>query len=293
MHWSFLFLIGLCVGSFLNVVIFRYLPDESFFCNLKKCNGRSKCLSCEKTLAWYELIPVVSFIAQFGHCRSCGAKISWQYPLVELAGGLAFLSPYYFWSHNYFQFISLDVFFLLFSAIWIGIFLIFTLIWAIDNKFFIIPDELNISLAVLGILLTAESGFYRHFSEFGQGSFVGNFAMLFGLRDNVWINHLAGGIVGLLIIGMIILVTRGKGMGIGDLKLAGALGLIFGWPDILFVIVFAFVIGSLYGIYLLIKRLKGFKDSVPFGPFLVLGSLTVIFFGQIILANYFKFFELM
>lgn len=311
MNPYFLFLIGLCAGSFLNVVIFRYFPEDGFFCNLKKClalpdlskgdNGRSKCMSCEKTLKWYELIPVVSFFAQVGRCRSCGAKISWQYPLVELAGGFTFLLPVYF-SNNFQSLISLatrdlakpdNSSFLILSAIWIAVFLIFVLIWAIDYKFYIIPDELNIFLAGLGILLVAENSFYKNFSEFGQGSFLGSFSMLFGFRGNIWMNHLLGAVIGLSIIGLIILITRGKGMGMGDLKLAGALGIIFGWPDTIFVLIFSFIIGSIYGIYLLIRRIKGFKDSVPFGPFLVLGSVALIFFGQNILTQYFKFFELL
>lgn len=117
--------------------------------------------------------------------------------------------------------------------------------------------------------------------------------MLFGFRENIWTNHLLGAVIGLLIIGLIIFITRGKGMGMGDLKLAIALGVIFGWPDIIFVLIFSFIVGSIYGVYLLIKRIKGFKDSVPFGPFLVLGSVTLIFFGQSILAWYFNFFELL
>lgn len=292
---SLLFLIGLCVGSFLNVLIFRYFPEKSLFCNVKKCVGRSKCMTCDKTLRWYELIPVVSFFAQVGRCRGCKAKISWQYPLIELAGGLAFLLPYYFKITPEFNslFIALPMYFWIFSALWVAIFSVFILTWAIDNKFFIIPDELNVFLAVLGILLVAENGFYGNFSQFGKGSFLAGFSMLFGLRQNIWVNHLFGALIGLVVIGLIILITRGRGMGVGDLKLAGALGIIFGWPDIIFVLAFSFIIGSLYGIYLLIKRIKGFKDSVPFGPFLVLGALTLFFFGQQILGYYFNFFELL
>jgi prepilin signal peptidase PulO-like enzyme (type II secretory pathway) len=250
-------------------------------------------MSCEKTLKWYELIPVVSFFAQIGRCRSCKAKISWQYPLVELAGGLVFLLPFYFLNHGSLFTVLSSSSFLIFSAIWVAIFMIFVLIWAIDRKFYIIPDELNIFLAALGVLLIAENSFFKNFSEFGQGSFLGSFSMLFGFRGNIWTNHLLGAIAGLAIVGLIIMITRGKGMGMGDLKLAGALGIIFGWPDIIFVLIFSFVIGSIYGIYLLIRRIKGFKDSVPFGPFLVLGSATLIFFGQDILMRYFKIFELL
>jgi leader peptidase (prepilin peptidase)/N-methyltransferase len=292
---TLLFLIGLAVGSFLNVVIFRYFPEDSFFCNIQKCNGRSKCMTCDRQLKWYELIPIVSFFAQFGHCRGCHSKISWQYPLVELAGGLTFLLPFYFRSLPGLSslFIANQLYFWIFSAIWISIFLVFILIWAIDREFGIIPDELNIFLAILGILLIAENAFYKNFSQFGSGSFLGSFSMLFGFRENIWINYLGAGLLGLVFIGLIVFLTRGKGMGIGDLKLAGALGLIFGWPDIIFVLIFSFIFGSVYGIYLLIKKAKSLKDSVSFGPFLVLGALTVIFFGQNILSVYFKFFNLM
>jgi prepilin signal peptidase PulO-like enzyme (type II secretory pathway) len=252
-------------------------------------------MTCNKTLKWYELIPVISFIAQLGRCRSCKAKISWQYPLVELAGGFIFLLPFYFKTIPGLNslFIISPIFFWLFSAIWISIFLVFLLIWIIDYKFYIIPDELNVFAGILGIMLIAENFFYKNFSQFGTGSFIGSFSMLFGFRSNIWLNHLLGALIGFLVIGLIILVTKGKGMGIGDLKFITALGLIFGWPDIIFVMAFAFIIGSIFGIYLLIKRIKGFKDSVPFGPFLILGSATLVFFGQTILSQYFKFFGLL
>ncbi len=294
MPWLLLFLIGLAIGSFLNVVAFRYFPEESFFCNIKKCTGRSKCRTCDKTLSWYELIPVVSFFAQLGRCRKCGSKISWQYPLVELAGGFTFLLPFYFKAVPELNsvFLNSPLFLWLFSALWISIFLVFILIWIIDYRFYIIPDELNIFAGILGILLIAENYFYNNFSQFGNGSFVGSFSMLFGFRQNIWTNHLLGMAIGFLVIGLIIFATRGKGMGFGDLKFITALGIIFGWPDVVFLLAFSFIIGSIFGIYLLIKRIKGFKDSVPFGPFLILGSLTLMFFGQYILSHYFKIFGL-
>ena len=116
--------------------------------------------------------------------------------------------------------------------------------------------------------------------------------MLFGFRENIWLNHLYGALLAFAVIGLIILITRGKGMGIGDLKLAVALGVIFGWPDIILILGLSFIIGSIYGVYLLIRKMKGLKDSVPFGPFLILGALSVFFFGHEILAHYFNFFSL-
>jgi prepilin signal peptidase PulO-like enzyme (type II secretory pathway) len=287
-----LFLIGLAIGSFLNVLVFRYFPDESLFCNVKKCNGRSKCMACDRTLRWYELIPIVSFFAQLGRCRGCKSKISWQYPLMELACGFVFLLPYFFKTIPELNniFFAQPAYFLIFNAIWILIFLSFVAIFAIDRKFYIIPDGLNIFLAGLGTLLVAENSFYANFSQFGKGSFLASFSMLFGARQDIWLNHFIGALVALVVIGSIILFTRGKGMGIGDLKFAVALGIIFGWPDIIFILAFSFITGSIFGIYLLLKRVKGLKDSVPFGPFLVLGALILMFFGQTILNFYFNIF---
>jgi prepilin signal peptidase PulO-like enzyme (type II secretory pathway) len=167
------------------------------------------------------------------------------------------------------------------------------LIWIIDYKFYIIPDELNILAGALGIVLIAENYFYKNFSQFGGGSFIGSFSMLFGFRQDIWLNHFIGALIGFLVIGLIIFVTKGRGMGIGDLKFIVALGLIFGWPDIIFLMIFAFIAGSIFGIYLLIKRIKGFKDSVPFGPFLIIGALILMFFGQNILGQYFEVFGLL
>lgn len=268
----FFFALGLVIGSFLNVVIFRYSPEHSLF-RLSNWRGRSHCQNCGSTLSWHELIPLISFLIQRGRCRHCGAGISWQYPLVEFLSGLIFLLPIYFTGIQ--------------GWIWLAAFLALLLIAAVDYRLYIIPDELNLVLAGLGALRVGLEYFYKIFGEL-QGSFLGNYALLFGLRQNVFINHLAGLAVGALIIGLIVAVTRGKGMGVGDLKLAGALGFLFGWPDIIFLLAFSFIIGSLASIFLLIRCLKGMKDIVPFGPFLVLGAAVLLFWGKPILDFYFS-----
>jgi len=283
LNFSALFIFGLIFGSFLNVVILRYKPDRSFFL-ITPISGRSHCMSCGKTLAWYELVPLFSFMIQLGKCRSCGNRLSRQYPIVELATGFIFLTPLYFFSP-----IIPDSLFIIQSVIWTSIFLVFLVLAAIDYHWFIIPDELNVLIAVLGSVRIALDDFYGEFGYF-TGAFVGNFSALFGLRENIWLNHLAGAAIGMAIIGLIIWGTKGRGMGWGDFKLAGALGILFGWPDIIFVVAFAFMIGAIYSLYVLASGEKGMKDSVPFGPFLVLGSLTLIFFGNDILRSYFGFF---
>ncbi len=178
----------------------------------------------------------------------CRKKLSWQYPLVELASGLAFLLPYYL-NFNW-----------VLSALWILILIIFILIWAIDFRLMVIPDELNILLAVLGLVLIDQT-------------------------SGLWWNHLAAAFLAAFSLGAIILISRGQAMGMGDLKLVAVLGLIFGWPNIVLVLALSFIIGAIVGLFLLALGKKKFKDAIPFGPFLILGSLTVLFFSQTIIEK--------
>lgn len=278
-----LFAFGLIIGSFLNVVIFRYKPEQSAF-SLFPLRGRSHCRSCGKTLSWYELIPLLSFLIQGGRCRSCKEKLSVQYPLIEFLTGLIFLTPLYFYNPQ------MPDYSIAAGILWTSAFIAFLVLAAIDYYWMIIPDELNLFIAAQGILRVLLEKNYSIFGDF-SGSFIGNFSGLFGLRNDIWLNHLGGGIIGLAFIGLIILLTRGRGMGMGDLKLAAALGILFGWPDIAFLLAFAFIIGSLYGAHVLWAGKKALKDSVPFGPFLILGAVTLIFFGRQILFAYFGLFS--
>lgn len=284
----FLFILGIVIGSFLNVISLRYSPEEGL--NFKKWLGRSHCMNCGKTLSWYELIPLISFFLQKGKCRNCKRLLSWQYPLVELVGGLIFLFPLY--SISNFQFPISNYYFLFSSIIWILAFLSFLLIWIIDYRHYIIPDGLVILLAILGFGNIALKLFYDQFGVI-SGSFLGSYALLFGLRNSIWLNHFVAAFIAALIFGLIILITKGRGMGAGDFKLIIALGILFGWPDILFVIVFAFFIGSLVSFELLIHKKKTLKSHIPFAPFIILSSLTLIFFGKEILEIYFKSFNLL
>ena len=291
----FLFILGLIVGSFLNVVSLRYSPEKGLF-NFHNLSGRSRCLHCGKTLRWHELIPVFSFLIQKGQCRSCGAKLNWQYPLVELASGFVFLLPFYLFGHFTFHF-SLFT-----SVVWISVFLIFLLIWTIDYRLYLIPDGLNIGLGIIGIFWILFSGVYgsdsaflpQGLSRFGefQGSFFGSYAGLFGLRQNIWINHFAAALIGISIVGLVILLTKGKGMGMGDLKLLAALGLLYGWPDVLFIFIIGTTVGASASVALMLgsARRWGMKSQIPFGPFLTLAAVLAFFFGEQILRGYFNFF---
>lgn len=284
-----LFIFGLAIGSFLNVVALRYRPGFKLlnFETLKLCcGGRSKCPVCHKTLVWYELIPIFSFLIQKRKCRHCGHLISLQYPLVEILTGFIFV------------FVPLSMVNGQWSMVivWLLVFLLFLLLSIIDFRQYIIPDSINLSLAALGIILIMS----QLSGVSGQWSFFGHYAMLFDfwpslMVNSQWsivINHFFAAFIAMLFFGAIILLTKGKAMGWGDFKLVGALGLIFGWPDILMVLFLAFIVGAVFSVILLIRKKKKMREAIPFGPFLVVASSLTFFFGYQIIDGYFKLFGL-
>lgn len=275
MNYFILFFFGAAIGSFLNVLSLRYKEDQKIL-DLKIIGGRSHCPHCGKQLKWYELLPIFSFIIQLGKCRSCGTRLSFQYPIVEILSGLIFV----FVSYSIFQSFNPSIFQLI---IWLLIFTLFLLLSIIDFRIYIIPDSINLLLAILGIVLIALSA--------NISSFLGHYSLLFGFQNNIWFNHFFAAFIAMFFIGSVIILSRGRGMGWGDFKLVGALGLIFGWPDILMVLFLSFIIGSLFVLPLLISRRKGMKDAVPFGPFLIIAAALTFFFGFQIIDAYFKFFN--
>ncbi len=273
-----LFIFGLAVGSFLNVLAFRYDSDRFLFSREalglvpRRASRRSRCIHCGKALRWYELIPVVSYVVQRGRCRACRARLSVQYPLVELLAGLLFLFvPIRL--HFLFPFLT-PLPLVELSALWIIVFLLLLLMAAIDFRLRIIPDEIHIVLlcvAALALLIIFPSG------ATGE-SFLGSYGLLFWLSPVVWVNKLAGLFIGGALTGFIFIVSRGRGMGMGDVKLAAALGLLFSWPDIVVLLGVAFVFGALAGVAGMAWGRKTLKSSLAFGPFLALAS-TFVFFG--------------
>jgi len=278
--YAVLFLLGLGFGSFLNVVSFRFKPEERIF-DPRKISGRSACPYCQKTLRWYELIPLVSFFVQAERCRSCGHQLSWQYPLGELLSGLIFVFvPYILYPQSY-----------VLSIIWIFILSILLLISLIDWRHFFIPDELTWLLVFFGlafILLKLQVTSYK-LQVFPQ-SFLRYYAPLFSFSwlENIWLNHLFAAGVAAVFFWLIFYLGKGKILGGGDVKLAFALGLILGWPDIAAALFFTFLLGGLFGFILLISRRKTMKDYLPLAPFLAIGVGLTAFFGYQIINGYFS-----
>ncbi len=260
MLWLILFLFGIAIGSFLNVVILRY-DGEHFLFDAKMIGGRSHCMHCKETLRWFELVPLFSFLIQGGRCRRCKAQLNIQYPIVELISGLVFIFvPFMFGIGT-----ASTALIIFIAALWIAILEALLVMSLIDIRLGIIPDEINIFLGVIGIAL-----------------------ILFASGGEVWVmlaRVIGAAGAGVFFAGLIA-VTRGKGMGMGDLKLAIPLGLIFGWPDIALVLVLAFVIGAIIGVITIAFGKNSMKGTLPFGPFLALGAAATFFWGAPILGWY-------
>lgn len=295
-YYVVFFIFGTAFGSFLNVASGRYDPGRNFF-SLRNVRGRSRCPHCGETLRWFELVPLLSFFLQVGKCRHCKTKLSFRYPVAELLSGAIFsFVPLFLYHHYQIAFSAaaggIPLVFFGISALWIMVFLIWLAIALVDLKFYIVPDELNIALAGLGIGIVA----LKHSSLFGNqlfsGSFLRHYASIFSFTDSLLVNHVLGALAGSLFFWLLMVLSRGSGIGFGDVKLAFSSGLILGWPDIALALIIAFIAGSIVGIVLIFRKQKSMKDKVPFAPFLVFGFATVFFFGFQIVKWYFQLFNL-
>lgn len=236
--FGFVFILGAIIGSFLNVVIYRYHTG-------KTVGGRSECLTCGKTLGARELIPIASFIFQRGRCRKCGARISFQYPLVEVTTGLLFLLAYTLHPAPYN---------LLYYGVTVSILMV---IVVYDIRHTIIPDSFAYAFAALAFLyglLVPPVGISLLWFVLSGPFLAAPFAFL-------WF------------------ISQGRWMGLGDAKLALGIGWFLGWYAGISALILAFWIGAAVGISLLFLKGKRFtmKSEIPFGPFLVLGMLIVFF----------------
>lgn len=269
-----IFIFGLIVGSFLNCVIYRLQTDE-------KVGGmsRSHCVKCGHILRWYDLIPVLSFLMLRGKCRYCKKPISIQYPFVEIATGAMFLLIFNFQFTIFNQsLINLQGFAQL-SYLWIiTCFLI--VIFVYDLKHYLILDKVIYPAIIIAFL-------YSLFGVLSFGVFEGfafaplNFEPLI---SQIFAAILASGFFAIIVFG-----SRGKWMGAGDIKLGFLMGLILGYPQILTGLFLSFLFGAIIGTGMIIAKKKTLKSQVPFGPFLVAGIFTAIFYGEQILNWYLGF----
>jgi len=253
MFGFFSFLFGAIVGSFLNVCIARIPLKESIV------SPPSHCPRCNYQIRFYGNIPILSYIFLLGRCRKCREKISIRYPMVELI--VALLSLALFWRYG--LSLSYPVYFVFASAL--------VVITFIDLDHRIIPDVISLPGIVVG------------------------FAASFLLYEVSWLESLLGILVGggtLLLVAVIYESLTGvEGMGGGDIKLLAMLGAFLGWKAVLFIIMASSLLGTVIGGALIIIKGKDGKFAIPFGPFLSLGALIFLFWGNTLIDWYLGFFE--
>jgi prepilin signal peptidase PulO-like enzyme (type II secretory pathway) len=251
-----IFIIGLCIGSFLNALIYRLETSK------KICFGRSICIYCKKTLSWKELFPLLSFIIQKGKCKDCKKKISWQYPLVELVTGFLFLYSFFY----VFSFQLLyDNWLLAISNLLIYWFIIAVLIvvFVYDLKHKLILDKVMIPGIIIVFVLQLFLGV-------------------------LLLNLLLAGLIGGGFFLIQFLLSKGKWIGGGDIRLGVFMGFVLSWPNILVGLFIAYFIGAFASVILILSKKKGLKSQVPFGPFLAVGTLVSMFLGSQLVEWYLR-----
>ncbi|WP_203472052.1 prepilin peptidase [Dissulfurispira thermophila] len=273
-HFELLFFIlGLIVGSFLNVCIYR-LPR-----NISIIRPSSSCPVCNTAIKPWDNIPILSYIFLKGKCRKCGERISIRYPMVELLNGILYWSVFDFFGLGWHL-----PFVLFFSSAMV-------VITFIDLDFQIIPDVITLPGIVIGIIsasfLLPDPFSLQHLYPHKFQDFLGTPPSAFSLSVVGFRNSVAGLFLGGGLFYLIATLSRG-GMGGGDIKLMAMVGAFMGWRAVFLTTFIGSLLGSLVGIFLMVFKGKGRKTKIPFGPFLSFGSIITLFFGGEILKWYFN-----
>lgn len=263
-------LFGLVVGSFLNVVIHRLpkMMEREWHASCLDLQGqqapeqpkynllvpRSTCPQCGHKITAMENIPVISFLCLRGRCKGCQARISPRYPLVELLTGLLSMGVAMQYGYSMLTLFALVFVFALVALTFIDF----------DTQ--LLPDDITLPLLWLGLALNIKYGFTD--------------------LTSAVIGAMAGYLVLWAVYWLFKLVTGKEGMGYGDFKLLAAIGAWFGWQLLPAVILLSSVVGSVIGIGLILLKGKTRQTAIPFGPFLALGGIAALFYGQTLAAYY-------
>lgn len=246
-----IFILGLIVGSFSNVCIYRIPRNESVI------YPASHCPKCSTTILTKDNIPLLSYILLKSRCRNCGSRISIKYPVVEFLTGLVYVIIYQIYGLS----AQSLIYIILSSALIIIAF--------IDLGEQVIPEVISLPGIVVGLIL---SFFVHHISFVNSalGIVIGGGIIL--------VIRLAGS-----------LIFKKESMGIGDIELTAMIGAFLGWRYITISLFLGFFFGALTGIFLILSKIKSREDAVPFGPFIVLGSFITLLWGEKILSWYVGF----
>ncbi len=236
------FIVGLIIGSFLNVCIYRIPKGESII------SPPSHCPVCGERIKWHDNIPLISYLLLKGKCRNCGHPISVQYPLVELLTG--FLTAAVVCRFG----LTLTSFY---YAVFIWSLIVISLI---DIKTMLVPVKLCYFTMLFGILLSP-------------------FIPQITFKNSVLGASFGAGII-LFIIETYYVITGKEGMGYGDANIMAVVGAFLGWENVLVTLFFASLIGSIVGIAFILIKGKNLKSALPFGPFIFAGAVIALFFGN-------------
>ncbi len=255
----FIIFFGLAIGSFLNCLIWRLINNESIL-------GRSYCPKCKNQIAWYDNLPLISYVFLKAKCRHCKERISIQYPLVELATGILFLAAWYLESGigNHFtqsvmQFpirqLADNSQFPIALARDFFIISVMIVVFVIDLRWYLILDIVTIPAIIIAFVLN----------------------LLLGIN---WYILLISGIIGGSFFLLQYILSKGRWIGGGDIRLGILMGAALSWPNVILAIFLAYIIGSVVAIPLLISRTKGLKSELPLGVFLSTATVIILLFGN-------------
>ena len=239
--FTFLFIFGAIIGSFLNVIILRTKESKNPFL------GRSHCPKCNKKLSFWELIPILSFIFLRGRCIKCKSKISWQYPLLELVTAILFFIAGYFWIYT-----DNSILELVRNLIAISFLIV---IFVYDLRWQLIPDRFSLPAIVIIFLINIFLG-VSYLDMISGALVVGGFFML----------QFA--------------VSKGRWIGGGDIRIGVLMGIILGLQWGLMALLLAYVVGAVFSIILILASRKKFDSKIAFGTFLTLATVIVLFYGN-------------
>lgn len=244
------FLLGLIIGSFLNVVICRLPKGEQI-------NGRSRCPHCDSKLAWFDLIPLLSYLALKGKCRRCHAPISWQYPAVEFAAGALFALSFSIRQQE----LGTNP----------GLYLALLRDWTVISALLVtFVTDLRFQLIYDAVILIAA-------------------CIVFPLNVIIGVPLLPlaiAGIIGISFFGLQYIVSRGRWIGAGDIYLGGFIGIAVSLPQILLALACAYLAGAAVALPLLLSKHKTWQSRIAFGTFLSIAGIVTLFWGNQILDWY-------
>jgi prepilin signal peptidase PulO-like enzyme (type II secretory pathway) len=215
--------------------------------------GRSYCPKCKKTIPFYDLVPLFSYLMLGGKCRFCSKPISIQYPIIELSTGFLFALAYYISGF------SLSLLF------YLPIFMLLVLIFIYDLKHLEIPEVFSWLFLALAILA--------------------------GLLTNIYSidSFLLGGLVGGGILGILVGISDERWMGSGDIKIGLGFGFLLGYPSALLFLFLSFIIGAVFGVVTILVKKGKLKSQIPFAPFLIVSAIITLLFGQRLIDYYLNF----